>query len=199
MPFIEENDLFNLHKDIEKAQANNDKLLEQVKYKNRDLRKIAQQRNIFVFTTILLVAGFILTTAFDVGLIDKNMFKSSNRDQVSVDSLRAVQTKLSTLRAENDELRELNEFYADRFLIGEGTIYTVQVMAFSRNKTALASEALTNSRFVKNNRFYSYSLGNFTNLAEAQSFRKQLVRMGFRDAFVASYRDGKRVGIEDPY
>ena len=34
---------------------------------------------------------------------------------------------------------------------------------------------------------------------EAQLFRKQLVNMGFKDAFVASYQDGKRVKIEDPY
>lgn len=198
MPFIEENDLLNLHKDIEKAQSNSDKLLEQVRYKNKDLRKIAQQRNLFVLTTILLVAGLILTTVFDVGLIDKGMFKGS-KAQVSVDSLRAVQTELNNLKAENDELRELNEFYTDRALLREGKIYTVQVMAFSRNKTALTSESLTNSRFVRNNPFYSYSLGNFTSLAEAQSFRKQLVRIGFHDAFITSYRNGKRIGIEEPY
>jgi hypothetical protein len=36
-------------------------------------------------------------------------------------------------------------------------------------------------------------------LEEARSFRYQLVKMGFEDAFVASYQDGKRIKIEDPY
>jgi hypothetical protein len=53
--------------------------------------------------------------------------------------------------------------------------------------------------FVKTNPFYSYSLGNFATLDEAQKFRKQLVDMGFDDAFVASYKEGKRIKIEDPY
>jgi len=30
-------------------------------------------------------------------------------------------------------------------------------------------------------------------------FRQQLVKMGFKDAFVASYKDGKRLKIEDPF
>jgi hypothetical protein len=51
---------------------------------------------------------------------------------------------------------------------------------------------------VKNNPFYAYSLGNFETLEEARRFREELVNMGFTDAFVASYQDGKRIAIEDP-
>lgn len=51
--------------------------------------------------------------------------------------------------------------------------------------------------FVKANPFYAYSVGNFETLEEAQKFRQELVAMGFNDAFVASYRDGKRIAIED--
>ena len=60
----------------------------------------------------------------------------------------------------------------------------------------MASEALTNTLFVKTNPYYAYSLGTFETLEEAQKFRKQLVNIGFDDAFVASYQDGQRVKIE---
>ena len=78
-------------------------------------------------------------------------------------------------------------------------IYSVQIKSFVENNVTLASEALTNTLFVKTNPFYAYSLGNFETLDEARDFREQLVQMGFNDAFVASYQDGKRVQIEDPY
>ena len=48
MPFIEESDLLDLHKDIDKAQIINERLLDQIKFKNKDLRKIKLQRNILL-------------------------------------------------------------------------------------------------------------------------------------------------------
>ena len=37
MPFIEESDLLELHKDIDKAQIINERLLDQIKIKNKEL------------------------------------------------------------------------------------------------------------------------------------------------------------------
>ena len=39
MPFIEESDLLELHKDIDKAQIINERLLDQIKFKNKELKK----------------------------------------------------------------------------------------------------------------------------------------------------------------
>ena len=93
----------------------------------------------------------------------------------------------------------VKEFYLAKEFLNKEKIYSVQVKSFVENNVTLASEALTNTLFVKTNPFYAYSLGNFETLEEAQKFRKQLVQMGFNDAFVASYQDGQRVKIEDPY
>ena len=40
MPFIEESDLLELHKDIDKAQIINERLLDQIKFKNKELKAI---------------------------------------------------------------------------------------------------------------------------------------------------------------
>ena len=45
--------------------------------------------------------------------------------------------------------------------------------------------------------FYKYSLGAFETLEEAQYFRKNVLNLGFHDAFVASYQNGQRLNIED--
>ena len=200
MPFIEESDLLDLHKDIDKAQIINERLLDQIKYKNKDLRKVKIQRNILLGITGLFVIGVLAITSFTAGLSSKNSFENqSNHLLVSIDSLDAVKTRIDNLKAQNEELSLVREFYLAKAFLDKEKIYSVQVKSFVDNNVTLASEALTNTLFVKTNPFYAYSLGNFETLHEAQTFRKQLVQMGFKDAFVASYQDGKRIQIEDPY
>lgn len=194
MPFIEENDLLDLHKDIEKSQIINERLLDQIKFKNKDLKKLKIQRNVFITITGLFLVGTLAITSFTAGLSSSK----TNQDNilVSIDSLDAIKTRMDNLKIQNQELSLVNEFYLAKEFLDKETIYSVQVKSFVENNVTLASEALTNTLFVKTNPFYAYSLGNFETLEEAQNFRKQLVNIGFSDAFVASYKDGKRVKIE---
>ncbi|MEL7268783.1 MAG: SPOR domain-containing protein [Bacteroidota bacterium] len=198
MPFIEENDLLDLHKDIDKAQIINERLLDQIKFKNKDLSKLKLQRNVLLGITLFFVVGTLAITSFTAGLSSKNALDNQNV-LVSIDSLDAVKTRLDNLRLQNEELSLVKEFYLAKEFLEKDKIYSVQIKSFVENNVTLASEALTNTLFVKTNPFYAYSLGNFETLDEARDFREQLVQMGFNDAFVASYQDGKRVQIEDPY
>ena len=198
MPFIEESDLLELHKDIDKAQIINERLLDQIKYKNKELKRSKIQRNILASITALFLIGTLVFTSFTAGLTSSTNFDDTNL-LVSIDSLDAIKTRIGNLEQQNNELSLVKEFYLAKKFLEKEKIYSVQVKSFVDNNVTLASEALTNTLFVKTNPFYSYSLGNFETLEEAQSFRYQLVKMGFEDAFVASYQDGKRVKIEPPY
>ena len=202
MPFIEESDLLELHKDIDKAQIINERLLDQIKFKNKELKKSKIQRNVFAGITTVFLIGGLAFTSFTAGLSSSGGFsRNQGNDLVltSIDSVDAFRTKLANLKEQNEELSLVKEFYLAKEFLQKEKIYSVQVKSFVENNVTLASEALTNTMFVKTNPFYSYSLGNFETLQEAQSFRKQLVELGFDDAFVASYKDGKRVQIEDPF
>ncbi|MDC6385643.1 SPOR domain-containing protein [Flagellimonas taeanensis] len=199
MPFIEESDLLDLHKDIDKAQIINERLLDQIKYKNKDLRKLKLQRNVLLGFVGLFVIGTLAITSFTAGLSTKQSFENQNNLLVSIDSLDAIKNRIDNLKVQNQELSLVREFYLAKEFLNKEKIYSVQVKSFVDNNVTLASEALTNTLFVKTNPFYAYSLGNFETLSEAQSFRAQLVQMGFKDAFVASYKDGKRIKIEEPF
>lgn len=199
MPFIEESDLLDLHKDIDKAQIINERLLDQIKYKNKDLRKLKLQRNVLLGFVGLFVIGTLAITSFTAGLSTKQSFENQNNLLVSIDSLDAIKNRIDNLKVQNEELSLVKEFYLAKEFLNKEKIYSVQVKSFVDNNVTLASEALTNTLFVKTNPFYAYSLGNFETLSEAQSFRAQLVQMGFKDAFVASYKDGKRIKIEEPF
>ena len=199
MPFIEESDLLELHKDIDKAQIINERLLDQIKYKNKELRRSKIQRNILAGFTGIFLIGALAFTSFTAGLSSSKEFDDRQNLLVSIDSLDAIKSRIDNLEQQNDELSLVREFYLAKKFLDKEKIYSVQVKSFVDNNVTLASEALTNTLFVKTNPFYSYSLGNFETLKEAQSFRYQLVKMGFEDAFVASYQDGKRLQIESPY
>jgi len=199
MPFIEESDLLDLHKDIDKAQIINERLLDQIKYKNKDLKKLKVQRNVLMGFVGLFVIGALAITSFTAGLSTQQSYGNQNNLLVSIDSLDAIKNRISNLKTQNEELSLVKEFYLAKEFLNKETIYSVQVKSFVDNNMSLASEALTNTLFVKTNPFYAYSLGNFETLAEAQSFRKELVDMGFKDAFVASYQNGKRIKIEEPF
>ncbi len=199
MPFIEESDLLELHKDIDKAQIINERLLDQIKFKNKELKRSKIQRNVLAGITALFLIGTLAITSFTAGLSTSKSYEAQNHYLVSIDSLDAVRSRINNLKIQNEELSLVKEFYLAKEFLEKEKIYSVQVKSFVENNMTLASEALTNTMFVKTNPFYSYSLGNFETLEEAQLFRKQLVDLGFQDAFVASYKDGKRVQIEDPY
>lgn len=203
MPFIEESDLLELHKDVDKAQIINERLLDQIKFKNKELKKSKIQRNIFAGITTFFILAAIAFGSLTAGISISGGFnkKNNNNDLVftSIDSLDAIKARIDNLKEQNEELSLVKEFYLAKEFLEKEKIYSVQVKSFVDNNVTLASEALTNTLFVKTNPFYSYSLGNFETLEEAQSFRKQLVDIGFDDAFVASYKDGKRIQIEDPY
>jgi len=198
MPFIEESDLLELHKDVDKAQIINERLLDQIKFKNKELKKSKVQRNIFAGITAFFLIGGLAFGSLAAGLSMSNSFEKQNNNLVlrDIDSIEAVRSRLENLKKQNEELKE---FYLAKNFLEKEKVYSVQVKSFVDNNVTLASEALTNTLFVKTNPFYSYSLGNFETLEEAQSFRKQLVDIGFEDAFVASYKEGKRIQIEDPY
>lgn len=199
MPFIEESDLLELHKDIDKAQIINERLLDQIKYKNKELKRSNIQRNIFGGVLCLFLIGALALFSYNAGIIRSSNFENRNNLLVSIDSLDVIKSRIDNLKEQNEELSLVKEFYLAKKFLEKEKIYSVQVKSFLDNNMALVSESLSNTLFVKTNPFYSYSLGNFETLEEAQSFRFQLVKMGFEDAFVASYRDGKRVEIEDPY
>ncbi len=200
MPFIEESDLLELHKDIDKAQIINERLLDQIKIKNKELKSSKIQRNLLGATTAVFVFGLLGLFLFNAGRLSiPNNSEQQNNLLVSIDSLDAIKVRIDNLREQNQELSLVKEFYLAKNFLEKEKVYSVQIKSFVDNNVTLASEALTNTLFVKTNPFYSYSLGNFETLKEAQLFRIQLVDIGFKDAFVASYKEGKRIQIEDPY
>lgn len=128
---------------------------------------------------------------------------STNQDQ--------YQTRISTLESERDQLayqleaaqrsiQELTEKVKDLPTGMEdarkGTIYRVQIGAFKEREIA---EDLNTSDMLKLDRegdLQKVVIGLFRDYDRASRLRTQLREMGVRDAWIVTYRDGRRINIE---
>jgi len=202
MPYIEEEDLLGLHKKIEKEQAVNQGLLQQISYKSKEVTHSKKQKNVFAMIAVASVVIVAIVIAYSFGVsktVEKLKTNSENKVTLSLDSIEQLRERIRSLQEKNSQLNSVHDFYLAKNLLKKQKVFAVQVGAFENNKISLLPVSLNNTQLVRNNPYYSYSLGIFETLKEAQSFRFELAKIGFEDAFVVSYIDGKRIKVEEPY
>ena len=106
--------------------------------------------------------------------------------------------EVATAPAPNTEDASKLNFQKRYHSVENGVVFKVQVGAF-RNKNL--------AKYLDNNPNFSgdtdedgsrkYTLGYFVDYWEADNFKLYLREMGVKDAWLVSYRDGKRVPIKD--
>ncbi len=80
----------------------------------------------------------------------------------------------------------------------EGLIYKVQIGAFkNKNLEKYLDNHVNFSGDIDDDGTKKYTLGYFNDYWEADNFKKYLREMGVRDAWIVSYKDGKRVSMKD--
>ena len=106
--------------------------------------------------------------------------------------------EVATAPAPNTEDASKLSFQKQHHSVDAGVVFKVQVGAFRNRNLA---------KYLDNNPNFSgdtdadgsrkYTLGYFDGYWEADNFKKYLREMGVKDAWVVSYRDGKRVPIKE--
>lgn len=205
MPFIDENDLVALHEQIDKS-AQELKQFEKNFYRERSKTEtLKDQRNIFIGLSsvflLLLLIGVTTYFASPTVLVNESALQEDGfklYETVKIDSL---ETQINGDGEGDNALLASNDFAEEdsRDSIEDELIYAVQVGAFEERMVSTYSKSFMNLKEFEEDEFYKYSIGNFDNLNEAQRFRKELLRIGFRDAFIASYENGKRIRIEEAW
>jgi hypothetical protein len=103
--------------------------------------------------------------------------------------LSSAQNKIEDLKNQLSEATSTNNCGIN----AAGTNYRVQIGLFRKFDI---TDFLNNVKFIEYERvdgMIRYSLGNFQTEQEAENFKKELRKMGIKDAFVSEYKDGKRV------
>lgn len=191
MPYIEEKDLVALHEQVEREQATNNKLLDQINEKGISYNKCLKMRNlawgICVFLLIGGAAAFILWDS----ILKANNNHISSQGGNTVPGI-ADQT---TLLKEIDSLNIVNQTLKEE-LMPSDVVYSVQIGAFEKKNISLRSDWGNYIYTPTYLQFRTFSVGIFKTPEEAKDLKKILIEMGFSDAFVSSYQNGNRIWTE---
>lgn len=204
MPFLDEQELLSLQEEIHKANVEKEEAETELETIEKELRKTKRSsRKINVLFGILSGVALALVAYFLINKGNANISGGNSASSIDIAKIKkeeAIRVIDSLQNLNEDTAEQLNSLEDDINSVKAGinneTIYSVQVGVFSKNKYALLSETLAGT--TSQGEIFKYSVGLFKTLKEAQEFRKQIVKIGFEDAFVASYINGKRQKIHKP-
>lgn len=200
MPFLDEQELASLQQEIHDANVKRDELegeLDQQKKELSGIKSKARGTNIF----FALLSGIAFALATFLYLNKSSLGGSDNSfDATAFKQEEKARLLDSIANAQEDEIQDISTIEEDMDSFSNSTnnqtLYSVQIGVFSKKKFPLLSETIAGTTSQGN--VFKYSLGLFKTLKEAQDFRRELLKVGFRDAFVASYINGERQKIHKP-
>lgn len=202
MPYIDENHLVSLHKTIETKEIQEQRLLKELKKQRVEKDKLYRSRNILRFVSICLLVVLVLGVALyfikPSFYINERVLESQNKMLIEKSELDRYKNTIALLKQQSDHSSQISP-NPEVTLTDTTLTYAVQVAAFEHKEISLYSSDLKNINHYKDKNFNKYALGNFTNLEDANLFRKEMVALGFKDVFVASYKNGKRIKIEEAF
>ncbi|SEE45493.1 hypothetical protein SAMN04487765_2641 [Tenacibaculum sp. MAR_2010_89] len=207
MPFIEEEKYQLMQEDFDKAKLKREEsekelseLQETYKHHKQKSRTIYIILGLFLGLALGIIYLFKSGKLNDKGIITNNKvniseIKAREAERV-IDSLKRVNKKVEKedmASVSTDNLDDtINEVESN---VQGKTIYSVQLGVFQTKKYPLLSNNLIPGIISSKNGYFKYSLGLFSTLNEAKYFKKELAKIGFKDAFVASYINNKRQKI----
>ncbi|MFM1877306.1 MAG: hypothetical protein RLZZ241_172 [Bacteroidota bacterium] len=109
MPFVKEQDLIQLHQDIENAQRDNLALLQQLSAKDREVRIYKHQRMVMVGLSLSLLIVTLSIMAFAAGMVTQSREVTREVMQVSQEVLESSQRKSNTSLKVNKVIDETAE------------------------------------------------------------------------------------------
>lgn len=208
MPFLDEQELISLQQEISDANEKKDELEEKLKTKENEISRVkVKSRGINIFFGAL--AGLAMAVAI---FLSKNQAPPEllNLDEIAeikrTEAQRVIDSLSTVSNIDDTEYEEETEessssvddgIQAIKNTLKNEKIYSIQVGVFTKNKFPLLSESIAG--ITSQGEYFKHSFGLFKTLEEAQGFRRNLVKIGFKDAFIASYINGERQKIEKPY
>ncbi len=206
MPFITDEELLDFKTQIELAEEEKKTSDTIFKRKIEDEKESTRK---FKIATILLGIIALLGIAGSVYFMNFNTPTNMITKKKAKKEREALETKIAELESSVQSLSMDQEVAASGTdattdtasgtSVDDVKVYAVQIGAFEEKNLSLYSDKFMNFREIKQGNLNKYALGNFATLSEAKKFRRELVKLGFSSAFIASYLNGKRQQIEEAW
>lgn len=196
MPFVDEEHLLGLHKKLDLYTKEKQSLEHSI----RIFREQHARSKRTINTLVLLISTLIMILV--VLMIYPGFWPGREKASVQQGDPEQVLIARSYLDSLEHRVREMEAIQrvaqtVDSVTREDQMVYAVQIGAFEKSGMGMFSESFLNIQEDKTSPYKRYALGQFLSLEEARAFRKVLIGIGFEDAFIASYKNGKRIKIED--
>ncbi|TDQ25631.1 SPOR domain-containing protein [Tenacibaculum caenipelagi] len=205
MPFIEEDKFKLMQEDLDNAKLKREEAENELNTVQEELSSLKRSsKNLPILLGLLLGLALGATYYFyengGADALNNINIEQIKKDEASrvLDSINRAQARATRNNSTDDSSSDIDvETTADDVAKSTSgkTIYSVQIGVLSEKQYPLLSSAVIPSTVTVDNGYFKYSLGLFTTLEEARKLKGELVKIGFSDAFVASYIDGERQKI----
>lgn len=125
----------------------------------------------------------------DDKLADKDEQINSYQEQVTKLRDQLAEAKAKPVQPTNPDKGGINE--------DVGVVFKVQIGAYASKDLAKYGKQAKNFSQESEDGLNKFTVGAFRDYWEADTFKKYLREMGVKDAFIVSYKDGKRVDIKE--
>jgi len=184
---------------LDKAKNANQKVIaseKKLNQANQVKEEAQQQRNIFLTTSIIFLV--LLLAAVILYFVKPQLL--FNGEEVANNEVVVKQEKIDNYEAQLSELQnqiEENENSSKVSINGQNvsTFYAVQLGAFTNYNDPIVSAEYSLVKNIKEDGFTKYTIGVFSDVSDARKLRKQVIKLGFSDAFIGKYKNGKRLDI----
>lgn len=201
MPFIEQEQLVKLYNEIEDLSVKKEELRKSFIELKNESNKTSEKLKISnivasILFLLLLIMSFSLYKSYSkvklakraniILLTELEEVKKTKQDkEAKLEEL--IQEKKEVLATEEENMNSVEE-KADLF-------YVIQIGAYRKLKID-ASKNL-NKGFIRKDSggLYSYFIGEFVRHKEAENFRNQVVKLGFKDAFIVPYYRNEEISL----
>ncbi|MEW7278615.1 SPOR domain-containing protein [Aquimarina sp. 2201CG1-2-11] len=202
MPFITDEELQGYKDQIEKAEESKRAIdyarNKAVKDERENSQKFKIAAIILGIIALLGVAGTVYLMNFSTPKNAITQKKYNAEVKTRDDKIVELEETIKNM-AMNQEIDNQESQSGSAGSLEDKLIYAVQIGAFEDKDLSMYSENFVNFKEIKSGNFNKYALGNFETLNEAKRFRRELVSLGFRNAFIASYQNGARIKIEEAW
>ncbi|MFV0247622.1 MAG: hypothetical protein ACK5H1_01490 [Tenacibaculum sp.] len=209
MPFIEETKYQLMQEDIDTAKLKLEKKEEELDEINESCKHQKQRLKTFivllgVFLALSLAIIYLLISGkLDIKTMTLNSSQKADIAKIKTEEAKRVLDSISLANNSSKAVTAISSNNIDRESTiatvkknsHKKTIYSVQIGVFSSKNYPVLSKSILSGITTKNKQFIKLSLGIFTSLSQAKEMKNELLKMGFKDAFIASYINGERQQI----
>lgn len=188
MPYLKEEDLANLYKEIDTAKSTIETLSDTLEEEEEQISILKKHRLIIgvfaVLATLLMIWSFLPKNEE----IPEEYLIRNNLSLINTDSLHSLQLELDKLKSLESSKITISEL---------PIVYSVQIGAYKNFRSDLFSEDFSHLTEFSQEGMNKFALGNYKTYKEAVDLRTDLKKLGFKDCFIIAQSYGKPIAIKE--